>query len=420
MVFRGGTVFDAVGRTTDTADVAVEDGVIVAVGSDLDGDVEVDCTGCGVLPGLFDCHVHLTMSDTDVFRVAQEPFSLQFYEGAVNMAATLAAGITTVRDAGGADLGMRVAQERGLIPGPRMQVSLNMLSQTGGHGDPWWPSTCVMDLLPPHPGRPPVVVDGPEEIRRKVREFVRAGADVIKVATSGGLVSSGAGPEIPHFRDDEIAMLVTEATAARRFVMAHAHGEGAKAAVRNGVRSIEHGNQLDDETLEEMARRRVWLVPTLASGLGLRQSVENGVTYPEHIMEKIEQAEANRSVRRAVEAGVPIAMGTDAPLYPHGQNLVELALLVEEGMTPADALHAATLSAAELMGLHETLGSIEPGKRADLVIVDGDPLRVEGLGERVRAVYQDGRAVGVRPDPSGPAQSATSAASFSNDASVSR
>ncbi len=392
-VFRGGTLYDAASRSADSADVLVEDGRFVEVGSGLDGDVEVDCTGRGILPGLFDCHVHLTMSSTDLFEIAQEPFSLQFYEGALNMAKTLAAGVTTVRDAAGADLGMRVAQERGMVPGPRMQVSLNMLSQTGGHGDPWWPSTCVMDLLPPHPGRPPIVVDGPEEVRRKIRELVRAGADVVKVATSGGLVSSGGGPELAHFRDDEIATMVGEAAAAGRHVMAHAHGAGAKAAVRNGVRSVEHGHQLDDETLAMMAERRVWLVPTLSSGLGLRRSIEAGARYPGHVLAKIEESEGDDSVRRAVEAGVPIAMGTDAPLYPHGQNLVELELLVEHGLRPADALHAATLSAAELMGLDRTLGSIEPGKLADLVVVDGDPLDVDHLGKRIRAVYQGGRAV---------------------------
>ncbi|WP_337821705.1 amidohydrolase family protein [Amycolatopsis sp. A1MSW2902] len=268
-----------------------------------------------------------------------------------------------------------------------------MLSQTGGHGDPWWPSTCVVDLLPPHPGRPPVVVDGPEEIRRKVRELVRAGADVIKAATSGGVVSGGAGPKIAHFRDDEIAMMVTEAAAAGLHVMAHAHGDGAKAAVRNGVRSIEHGHFLHDETLEMMAERGTWLVPTLSAGVGLRQAVEAGAAgYPDHIVEKIKER-TEGSVRRAVEAGVPIAMGTDAPLYPHGENLLELELLVEQGMRPADALHAATLSAANLMGLGSSLGSLTPGKRADLVVVDGDPLDVRDLGKRILAVYQDGRLV---------------------------
>lgn len=398
-VFRGGTLYDATARRADPADVAIEDGWIVEVGTGLDGDHEVDCTGRGVLPGLFDCHVHLTMSSTDLFDIAQQPFSLQFYEGALNMSKTLACGITTVRDAAGADLGMRVAQERGMIPGPRMQVSLNMLSQTGGHGDPWWPSTCVMDLLPPHPGRPPVIVDGPDEIRRKIRELVRAGADVIKVATSGGLVSSGAGPKLAHFRDDEIAMMVSESAAAGRHVMAHASGEGAKAAVRNGVRSIEHGNHLDDETLELMAERGTWLVPTLSSGLGLREAIAAGAQYPSHVLDKIAQAGDDRSVRRAVQAGVRIAMGSDAPLYPHGKNLTELELLVEQGLSPAEALHAATLSAAELMGVRNTLGSLEPGKRADLVVVDGDPLDVRCLGDRVHAVYQDGRAVHRRTAP---------------------
>lgn len=397
IVFRGGTLFDAVARCSESVDVAVQDGWIVEVGTGLDGDDDVDCTGCGVLPGLIDAHVHLTMSSTDLFGIAQQPFSLQFYEGAVNMAKTLAAGVTTVRDAAGADAGMRVAQQRGLVPGPRLQVSLNMLSQTGGHGDPWWPSTCVMDLLPPHPGRPPIVVDGPEEIRHKIRELARAGADVIKVATSGGLVSAGAGPKIAHFRDDEIAMMVTEATAAGLFVMAHASADGAKAAVRNGVRSIEHGHFLDDETLEMMAARGTWLVPTLSAGLGLRESVATAATLPSHVVAKMEE-DNDQSVRRAIEAGVRIAMGTDAPLYPHGQNLTELQLMVEQGLTSGEALHAATLSAAELMGVADTCGSLEPGKRADIVLVDGDPLDVNQLGKRVRAVYQDGCAVHVRGD----------------------
>lgn len=391
-VFQGGVVYDPASRSAGRADVVVADGRVVDVGTGLDGDEEVDCAGRGILPGMFDCHVHLTMTSTDLFESVQQPFSLQFYEGARNMARTLAGGITTVRDAAGADQGMRVAQQRGLVPGPRMQVSLNMLSQTGGHGDPWWPSTCTMDLLPPHPGRPPIVVDGPEEIRHKIRELVRAGADVIKVATSGGIVSSGAGPEIGHFRDDEITMMVVEAAAAGLHVMAHASGAGAKAAVRNGVRSVEHGHQLDDETITLMAERGTWLVPTLSAGVGLRDAIRTGTNFPAHIAAKIEEAgeTAGDDLRRAVDAGVRVAMGTDAPLYPHGRNADELELLVEHGMAPADALHAATLSAAELMSVDGELGSLEPGKRADLVVVDGDPLDVHGLAGRVRAVYQDG------------------------------
>jgi imidazolonepropionase-like amidohydrolase len=237
------------------------------------------------------------------------------------------------------------------------------------------------------------VVDGPDAVRQKIRELVRAGADVIKVATSGGLVSGGAGPEIAHFRDDEITMMVTEAAAAGLSVMAHASGAGAKTAVRAGVRSVEHGHQLDDETLAMMAERRVWLVPTLASGVGLREAIEAGTPFPAKVAAKIEELadSAGGDLRRAVQAGVPIAMGTDAPLYPHGRNSFEIELLVEHGMQAADAVHAATASAAELMGLEHEIGSLEPGKRADLVIIDGDPLDVRGLPDRIRAVYQDGR-----------------------------
>jgi len=391
--FTNGQIFDARSRSVATADLLIEGDRILEIGSGLDGDIEVDCTGQTLLPGLIDCHVHLTMSTTDLFESVQQPFSLQFYEGARNMQRTLAAGVTTVRDAAGADQGMRVAQQRGLVAGPRMQVSLNMLSQTGGHGDPWWPSTCTMDLLPPHPGRPAIVVDGPEEIRRKVRELVRAGADVIKVATSGGLVSSGAGPQIAHFRDDEITMMVSEAAAAGLAVMAHASGPGAKVAVRNGVRSVEHGHNLDDETLTMMAQRGTWLVPTLASGVGLSNAVQSGMNLPAHIAAKIEETAASSQddLRRAIAAGVRIAMGTDAPLYPHGRNLDEIELLVDHGLGPGDALHAATASAAELMCCDDEVGSLEAGKRADIVIIDGYGLDVTGLQDRVRAVYQDGQ-----------------------------
>lgn len=398
MLFRGGEVFDGTKAAPAVADVLVEAGRIIDVGIDLDGDEAVDCSGGAVLPGFIDCHVHLTMTDSDVFTAAQQPFSIQFFEAARNMVKTLSGGVTTVRDAAGADQGMRVAQQRGLAPGPRIQVSLNMLSQTGGHGDPWWPSTCVVDLLPPHPGRPPVVVDGPEEVRHKVRELIRAGADVIKVATSGGVVSAGAGPKTPHFRDDEISMMVAEAEAAGSYVMAHANGQGAKAAVKNGVRSIEHGRHLDDETIAMMAERGTWLVPTLAAGHGLKDAVQTNTAYPERIRTKIQELEesGDEGIRKAMTAGVRFAMGTDAPLYPHGQNLRELELLVDSGLTSTEALHAATLSAAQLMNLDEELGSLEPGKRADIVIANGAALDVTALGDRVRSVYQDGKLVHTR------------------------
>jgi hypothetical protein len=172
-----------------SADVAIEGERIVAVGPGLDGDAAVDVAGRTLLPGLFDCHVHVAFSHVDIWRLVQQPFSYQFYVAEANLRATLAIGITSVRDAGGADLGMQRAVEDGLIAGPRMQISLSMLSQTGGHGDDWMPSGAHVDWFVPHPGRPATVVDGPEAMRHKVRELMMMGADVIKVATSGGVLS---------------------------------------------------------------------------------------------------------------------------------------------------------------------------------------------------------------------------------------
>jgi imidazolonepropionase-like amidohydrolase len=252
-VLAGGRVFDGTGAPVTDADVVVEAGRIVAVGPGLDGDEAVDMAGRCLLPGLFDCHTHVTLSDVDLFGHVQRPFSYRFFQTVGNLAATLAAGVTTVRDAAGADAGVKRAVADGLVPGPRLQISITLLSQTGGHGDGWFASGQEVHLLPAYPGVPDGLVDGPEAMRRKVRELVRAGADVIKVATSGGVISPTTDPRHAHFRDDELAVLVTEAAAAGRWVMAHAQGaDGIKAAVRAGIRSIEHGIYLDDEAIELM------------------------------------------------------------------------------------------------------------------------------------------------------------------------
>ena len=395
-LFTGGLVFDGTGSDPQPADVVIEDGHIVEVGTGLDGDVAVDCSQRTILPGLFDCHVHLLINGLDPTGVRRRPFSLAFFEAVGTMHATLAAGITTVREAGGSDLGVQEAQRRGLVAGPRMQISIAMLSQTGGHGDPWEPSGASSPLFPSHPGKPSGVVDGPDEVRRKVREMIRAGANVIKVATSGGVASPRDDPRHGHFRDAEIAVMVEEAAAAGLAVMAHAQAtEGIKAAVRNGVRSIEHGIYLDDEAISMMIDRGTWLVPTLMAPRGVLEAAEAGVDLPPAVLDKahmVSEVHAD-SARRAVAAGVRVAMGTDSGVTRHGRNLEELPLLVEAGMTPVQALCAATSSAAELMSLQAELGTIEPGKRADLVIVDGDALEVATLAERVLSVYQDGRLV---------------------------
>jgi imidazolonepropionase-like amidohydrolase len=396
IVLAGGRVFDGHGSDPSRADIAIDHGRIVDVGSGLDGDEFVDVSGKTLLPGLFDCHTHVVLSHIDQWRLLQNPFSYQFYEAARNLEATLRVGITTARDAGGADLGIKRAIEDRLIAGPRLKISVRMISQTGGHGDDWFPSGVEVPLMPSHPGAPSAIVDGPHEMRRTVRLLVRHGADVIKVATSGGVLSPSDKPTHAHFRDEELAVLVAEATAAGIPVMAHAQAaHGIKAAIRAGIRSIEHGIYLDDEAIEMMLEQGTWLVPTLVAPRGVIDAAAGGAALPAAALDKAREViDIHRtSFRRAVEAGVRVAMGTDSGVTPHGQNLRELSLMVEGGMNPAQALVASTSSAAELLGLDAELGTLEPGKRADIVVVEGDPFDFVELDERILAVYQDGRRV---------------------------
>ena len=395
-LLRGGWVFDGTGSPPAEADLVVEDGRILDVGPGLDGDEAVEVGGRYLLPGLFDCHTHVTITNVNLLGMLQSPFSYRFFETVRNLAATLRVGITTVRDAAGADAGVRQAVADGLIQGPRLQISVTLLSQTDGHGDGWFRSGQVLNFWPTYPGMPDGLVDGPEAMRRKVRELVRAGADVIKVATSGGVLSPTDDPRHAHFRDDELTALVAEAAAAGRWVMAHAQAaDGIKAAVRAGIRSIEHGIYLDDEAIELMLDRGTWLVPTLVAPRGVLAAAEAGMAIPDAARRKaVEVAEAHAdSFRRAVAAGVKVAMGTDSGITPHGRNLAELELMAKGGMTPAQVLAATTSVAADLLGLSDELGTLEPGKRADVVVVDGDPFELATLGDRIAAVVKDGRLV---------------------------
>lgn len=404
VVFRGGRIFDGTGAPLRDADVAVDDGVIVGVGPGLDGDSAVEVSGRALLPGFFDCHVHVALSHVDMWRQVQTPFSLRFYEAARNLEATLRAGVTSIRDAGGADLGMKTAVQTGLIRGPRMQIAVKMLSQTGGHGDGTMPSGDCFHMMPAYPGSPATIVDGADAVRRCVRELIREGADVIKVATSGGVLSPRDSPAHAHFRPSELAVLVEEATAAGRFVMAHAQAtDGIKNAIRAGIRSIEHGVYLDDEAIDLMRERGTYLVPTLVAPQGVLDAAAEGVRFPLEVLDKARAViGAHReSFRRAVAAGVRIAMGTDSGVAPHGRNLRELELMRQGGMAAQDVLGAATRVAAELLGVAHERGTIEPGKLADLVVVDGDPFELATLPERIESVYLAGRlAAGLATDRS--------------------
>ena len=393
-VFHGGRVFDGTGAALADADVVIEDGRIVEVGPGLDGDVGVDCGGKAVLPGLFDCHVHLSMryEDFDEYARMQEPFSLPFFRMGENLRTTIALGITTVRDASGADAGLRAAVEEGTFVGPRMQISVNMLSMTGGHNDPWLPSGIHGVFPADYPGMPSGVCDGVDGVSRKVREMVRAGADVIKIASSGGFLSPSDDPMEPNYSQDEVDAIVRTAADLGAWVMSHAHGpEGIKRAIRAGVRSIDHGTYLDEEAAAMMVERGTWLVPTLTAGDTTDALAADPMVQPavRETLRGLGRPEFD-AFRLAADAGVKVAMGTDCPVAPHGTNLNELIHMAAHGFTPEQALVAATSSAAELMGLQDELGTLEVGKRADVVVVDGDPFAFETLKERITEVWKDG------------------------------
>lgn len=408
VLFRGGLVVDGTGAEPTRGDVLVVDGRVAAVGRDIpapgegtagDGTQVVDCTGAFVTPGLFDCHVHFLFEQPTMVQILQTPFSLPFYEAIDRMRRTVATGITYVRDAGGADLGLAEAVRRGHVLGPRMQVAIQMISQTGGHGDDWHVCGAQVGLLAEHPGMPSAVVDGPVEMRRKVRELVRAGADVIKVATSGGVLSPRSNPSHGHLRDDEVAELVREATAAGLNVMAHAIAtDGIKTAIRNGVRSIEHGIYLDDEAIELMLEHGTWLVPTLSAPRAVLAQADAGAPMSDAVVAKARAVAAvhDASVRRAIEAGVKVAMGTDCGVGVHGTNLEELGHLAALGMPPAQVWASASGVAAELLGVEADHGTLEEGKIADVVVIDGAYDDWTGLGERVREVWMGGEQVSSR------------------------
>ncbi|MGO4258871.1 amidohydrolase family protein [Marmoricola sp. RAF53] len=389
----GGVVWDGTDDAPRSNDLLIEDGIILAVGPNLDGDTVIDVTGLTLLPGLFDCHVHVTINSPELLGYLRTSPSYRHYQAARNLEKTLEAGVTTVRDAAGADAGVRNAVRDGLINGPRMQVAIDMISQTGGHGDHHMP--CGM-ASPVHFG---VLADGPDEVRRAVRRVIRSGADVIKVATSGGVMSPDDDPQRPQFQPEELAVIAAEARSAGLSIMAHAQGtDGIKNAIRAGARSIEHGIYLDDEAIQMMLDNGVFLVPTLLAPLAVLDAVAAGAQIPaESAAKAAEVVEVHRdSFRRAAAAGVRIAMGTDSGVGPHGQNLRELHLMQQLGPSPAAALRSATREAADLMGLGDKLGELAPGKIADIVAIEGDAFDLAALPAAVRTVWRDGNIVASR------------------------
>ena len=405
-LIRNGTLIDGTGvPPVEHAAVLLKDSRIHAVGTPDaipvpdDKITELDAAGGYILPGFIDAHVHLVTEGASVEKLLSTPFSLHFYLMVERLRRTVEAGVTSVRDAAGADLGVKKAVETGLIVGPRLQIAITMLSPTGGHGDGWLPSGLEL-RYPAYPGRPDGLCNGVEEVRAKVREVLRAGADVVKVATTGGVYSPTTQPTHTKFAPAELAVIAQEAAyCAGTKVMAHAHGaDGIKNAVRAGFHSIEHGTYVDDEAIELMLERGTFLVPTLAVHLATLEAAESTEKPAEWAIRKgREITDIHReNIARAYKAGVRIAMGTDTAIARHGTNLRELGLMCEVGMTPMEAIVATTKIAAECLGWEDSVGTVEAGKLADIVITKTDPLAdIRSLEqvENIAVVIKDGRIV---------------------------
>jgi imidazolonepropionase-like amidohydrolase len=400
-------VLDVDGGFSDERDVSVVDGRVATVGRSLIGGhgPSFDLDGRWLSPGIFDCHAHVAMSSMDPLELLRTPITMWSLEAARNLRRTLEAGVTSVRDAGGADAGIRDAVDRGIVSGPRLQISVVLVSQTGGHADGFLAGPGLQlsagYLIPEYPSRPEYLADGVDGMRRVVRSILRAGANWIKLCTTGGFNSPHDDPELPSLTYEEVRAAVVEAGRAGRPVMAHAFGgEGLDAAVEAGVRSIEHGTFLTDAQAARMAERECWLVPTLAIQQDLvALSQEN---LPDYFAAKVARLKSRfgEGVAVAREHGVSIAVGSDFfSRDQHGTNLRELALLRHAGLTIEETMLAATWEGARLCGVSDHLGRVAEGYTFDAVIFDHDPSPIDFFAGSapVTGVFKAGRPIVRHP-----------------------
>jgi imidazolonepropionase-like amidohydrolase len=404
----GGTLIDGSGRDpVRNATVLVEGERIAAAGPAAAvavprGARVLDAAGRTVLPGIIDCHVHATYRARDVRQHLLNAPTYNVLRSTAILAETLACGVTTARDMGGADAGFRAAIEEGYVVGPRLLISIAMISQTGGHGDGWVPAGL---RLRKRAWLPDAVADGVEEVRRLVRKLLMAGADFIKICSTGGITSVTDSWDEPQYSVGELRVAVLEAAARRKPVAVHAEGvDGIRSALGAGVHSLEHGWFMDEECVETMLRQGTWWVPTLALvPRSLAQRNADAAWAGQQLArEDAKERRIHELMLRqiplwkdAVRRGVRVAFGTDqSHRLLVGENLVELGYMVDWlGMTPMQALVAATARAAECVG-RDDLGVIEAGRCADLLVVNGDPLadiRMLEQRERLSLIMKAGR-----------------------------
>ena len=368
-----------------------------------EGAAVIDLRNQTCMPGLIDLHVHLggELSPNSFIEGVQLNPPDAAIRSVANAEKTLMAGFTSVRELGnakGVSVALRNAIERGIVKGPRIQAA-GFLTSTGGHGDPT--NGLRADLMG-KPGPEEGIINGPAEARRAVRQRYKEGFDLIKITTTGGVLSMAKSADAPLLTDDELAAIVSTARDYGFAVATHAHGaEGMKRAIRAGVATIEHGTYLDDEAMALMKKHGTWYVPTISAGRFVAEKSKVDGWFPPIVRPKAATIgpQIQGKFARAYKAGVKIAFGTDQGVAPHGQNAREFEFMVEGGMPPLEAIRAATLYAATVLGWQDRLGTIEAGKLADIVAVDGDPRQDIASMSRVAFVMKDGAV--VRRDVSG-------------------